>query len=323
MTALSIIGGGDTSKAQAAGPPDGFYGAMFFKAKAAADIEIAGQVTFPKPKEAPPQHSTTQFEPRGLTRTTPTIMAVTLHQSGEVESRPDSDQQGGNSPPSATAGGQQPKNNGTGVAQKNQTPATANPLLDCQPKASGGQQPACKFSATIDDENLYHWDVSFAVPFHTLTEVQYTQPSGTGASLVPKTVTRLNAYVLAEIFPIAADIKTPPLVALPHFVLGLPISGKVFNKPIIGAGDGVNLTRISFLKWIPIQIQFFGGVVYNKEFRQIPGTTGASNVQGHRVWNGVYGVEIPVRQFQGLLKPKKSTSSTPTGTTNGTNGGAS
>jgi hypothetical protein len=112
---------------------------------------------------------------------------------------------------------------------------------------------------------------------------------------------------------------------MPHFMLGLPISGKVFNKPIIAAGDGLNLKKIRYLDGIPLQIQFFAGVAYNKEFRQIPGTTGAANVLPHRVWSGVYGVEIPVSQFKGLLSSKsKSTNQTSSKTQQtGTAGGQS
>jgi len=89
----------------------------------------------------------------------------------------------------------------------------------------------------------------------------------------------------------------------------LPISGKVFNKPMFGAGDTFNFSKIAFLKFLPIQFGFFGGVIYDKEFTQIPGTTGSGNVTGHRVWKGSYGIEIPVTQFKSLLSSKSSTKS--------------
>jgi hypothetical protein len=193
--------------------------------------------------------------------------------------------------------------------------APTAPTVDCQPTAdTSGQQSPCKFNSTFNDEDLTHWDVSFGVPFHKLTDLQYNQSSGSGSSVVPKTVTRLNAYGFFDIYPIATDIVTPPLIAWPHFKLGLPISGKVFNKPFFGMGDGLYIKQLS--KIIPVQFSFYGGVVYNKEFRQIPGTVGSSNVQGHRVWSGSYGIEIPVKQFKTMLsnssksKSNKSSSNT-------------
>jgi hypothetical protein len=71
---------------------------------------------------------------------------------------------------------------------------SVNPSVNCPAPTATGQQSPCTISATINNENLYHWDVSFAVPFRTVTDLQYTQPSGNGDTVVPKTVTRLNAY---------------------------------------------------------------------------------------------------------------------------------
>jgi hypothetical protein len=99
----------------------------------------------------------------------------------------------------------------------------------------------------------------------------------------------------------------------------LPISGKVFNKPFFGAGETFNLTNVPVLKYLPLKVGFFGGVIYNKEFRQIPGTIGGSNVVGHRVWKGSYGIEIPVSQFKGLLSGSKSSNAGTTQKTTTTN----
>jgi hypothetical protein len=198
-------------------------------------------------------------------------------------------------------------------------PAPTAPTVDCQPTIdASGQQSPCKFNSTFNDEDLTHWDVSFGVPFHTLTDLQYNQSSGSGSSVVPKTVTRLNAYGFFDIYPIATDIVTPPVIAWPHFKFGLPISGKVFNKPFFGMGDGLYIKQLS--KIIPVQFSFYGGVVYNKEFRQIPGTVGSSNVQGHRVWSGSYGIEIPVKQFKTMLSnSSKSKSNNSSSNTSGQN----
>jgi len=195
----------------------------------------------------------------------------------------------------------------TTTSQNSTQPAVPTaPTVDCQPiGGSAGQQSPCKFQSTFNDEDLTHWDVSFGVPFHTLSDIQYNQSSG--SSIVPKSVTRLNAYGFFDIFPIATDIVTPPAIAWPHAMFGLPISGKVLNKPFFGIGDGIYIKKL--LNTIPLQFSFYGGVVYNKEFRQVPGTVGSSNVQGHRVWSGSYGIEIPVKQFKTMLSKKSSNSS--------------
>jgi hypothetical protein len=349
--------------------PDGFYGAMFFKAKAPSDITINAEVDFPKPQSgssllygAPNTLAETsrrelpKKQVRPVPLRSPGITDIALKRSGweptdarqilnPQTSRIDSSRlsvaayplrtdatvasQQPQSPPGQGSGGTgtQPKPGGaqspspTQKAPTDQTPTA--PTIDCQATGQNtGQQSPCKFAATVDDEDLYHWDVSFGVPFRTITELTFNQSSGSGTSVVPKSVTRLNAYAFFDVYPIAADIKSPPIISLPHVMAALPISGKVFNKPIFGAGEGVNLKKISFLSFLPLQFQFFGGVVYNKEFRQIPGTTGSANVVGHRVWKGTYGVEIPVSQFKGLLGSKKN-SSTGTGTTPTGNTGTS
>ena len=230
-------------------------------------------------------------------------------------------QQGGTPKPSGSdTSGASTKSGGksTTNSKSSTQPVPTAPTVDCQPTIdSSGQQAPCKFSSTFNDEDLTHWDVSFGVPFKTLTDLQYNQSSGSDSSVIPKKVTRLNAYGFFDIFPVATDIVTPPIIAWPHIKLGLPISGKVFNKPFFGMGDGIRIKKL--LNIIPIQFSFFGGVVYNKEFRQIPGTVGSSNVQGHRVWSGSYGIEIPVKQFKSALSSKNKSNSSSGKTTGGNN----
>jgi hypothetical protein len=303
--------------------PDGFYGAMFLKAKAAADITISAEVKFPpKPKStsqvigvpagsAPPLRSSTARLH---------LMTVNLTQKKPSTGGSTSNGNAGNEASGGTKDTGQGKDTTTGNNSSDQTPAS--PSIDCPAtKGTDGSQSPCKFNAVVDDENLYHWDVGFGVPFKTVTDLQFNTTNGT--SVIPKTVTRLNAYAFFDVYPIAADIKTPPVVMVPHLFAALPISGQVFNRPMFGGGSGINVKRVRFLSFIPLQIQFFGGVIYNKEFRQIPGTTGSSNVTGHRVWNGSYGLEIPVLQFKDLLSKNSKNSSTSSTGTDKTNKGGS
>lgn len=338
QTAVSIIESG--SKALSLPDPDGFYGAGFFKAVAPADITISSEVTFPPAvKPSPGQASTGavgQFILRGTAlrqltyRSLPRVKLqdAALVTSPALDRDPSSAeasrfifQQGnttnapsGSTNPNSATG----KRGGTSDSTDGQSATTnaASPSVTCQAGAAGKDQSPCTLTATVNDENLYHWDVAFAVPFKTLPAISYLNPSSpTNANtVVPKTVTRENAYAFFEVYPIAVDIITPPMFSLPHFFAGLPISGQVFNKPMFGMGEGINLRTIPWLKVVPLQVQFFGGVAYNKEFRQIPGTTGSSNVVGHRVWLGTYGIEIPVSQFKSLVTSKAKKSATPSGT---------
>ncbi len=340
-TAISII----TTKAAAAQRPspcaaqtgpkvdsDGFYGATFINAKAPADLAVTVEVDFPasadsggeKPAPTKPPAEAGKTA-NGRPRTGPTFQLASFAPNASGMRAPDAErEQAGNGTGQTGSPGQTPAQGGANNPAKPSQPKAGTqdqpsktptaPTVDCQAILDQkGQQSACKLTVTYNDEDLYHWDVSFGVPFKTLSELQYQQPTGNGTAVVPKNVTRLNAYGFFDIFPVATDITDLPLFAWPHIKLGLPISGKVFNKPFFGAGDGFNVKKVKPLSFLPLQVQFFGGVAYNKESRQIPGTTGSSNVYGHRVWSGLYGIEIPVGQFKGLLssgKNNKKTSST-------------
>jgi hypothetical protein len=346
-TALQIALGSQGTVSEKKKDPDGFYGAMFFRAKAPADISINSEVGFPKTgstDSTAPSHPSAQLlgdVPRpSRSVDVPKLRLVNLgfdttsHKDGlsvlKTDGQTTADQSGGGG---SSTGGKNAQGNGNppqqGTKSTNQSnpPPTPNPSADCQPSTSGGQQAPCKFAATINDENLYYWDVSFGVPVKTITELQYVTNATTTTNtntIVAKSVTRLNAYAFLDIYPVASDIVTPGIVSIPHIVLGLPISGKVFNKPFFGAGESFNLTKVGFLKFIPLQFGFFGGLVYDKEFRQIPGTIGSSNVSGHRVWSSSLGVEIPVSQFKSLLtsKSKNSSSNTPGKTTSDNTSGS-
>jgi hypothetical protein len=338
QTAVSIIESG--SKALSLPDPDGFYGAGFFKAVAPADITISSEVTFPS--AAKPSAGQASADAVGQPKIRATEVRQLIYRSSTRVKLQDTElvtspamardpssveasrfilQQGNTTNASSgstttkSAAGSGGKTSGSTGSQSATTNA-ASPSVTCQAGAAGKDQSPCTLTATVNDENLYHWDVAFAVPFKTLPELSYLNPSSTTNTntVVPKTVTRENAYAFFEVYPIAVDIITPPMFSLPHFFAGLPISGKVFNKPMFGMGEGINLKAVPWLKIVPLQVQFFGGVAYNKEFRQIAGTTGSSNVVGHRVWIGTYGIEIPVSQFKSLVssKSKKGTPSSGT-----------
>jgi len=182
------------------------------------------------------------------------------------------------------------------------------------------QQAPCSFSKVYDDEGLYYWDVSVGVPVKALNELQF---SSTDGSVTAKNVSRLNAYGFFDIYPVATDLKSPPAFGWPHIMVGLPFSGKVFNKPFIGSGGAVNIQQLpkigpTLAKIVPVRFNFFGGVVYNKEFR--PATLGlgdpaspgavANNLVPHRVWKAQFGIEFSIRDVKDKLTASKKSSDT-------------
>jgi hypothetical protein len=185
------------------------------------------------------------------------------------------------------------------------------------------QQSNCSFSSpTYDDEGLYHWDISVGVPFKGLSQLNYSSTDGTVTS---KSNLKLNAYAFFDIYPVAIDLKSPPPLAYPHLMLGLPFSGKVFNAPFLGIGL-LSLKQIPGLgKIIPVQMNPYAGFVYEKEFKPMslkvgmPATVGAlsNNLESYRSWKFQYGVEFSIQALKSALTGSKggTTSAASTSTT--------
>jgi hypothetical protein len=202
----------------------------------------------------------------------------------------------------------------TGVGDR-RSQAKPNTTCDTTIDPKTQEQAACSFSKTYDDEGLYHWDVSVGVPVQGLNELQY---SSTDGNVTSKNVSRLYAYGMFDVYPVATDLKSPPAFGWPHIVVGLPFSGKVFNKPFFGSGGVFNILQIpkigpAIAKIMPVKFNFYGGVVYNKEFRPAtlavgdaasPGAV-AHNLVPHRVWKGQFGIEFSIRDVKDKLTGSK------------------
>jgi hypothetical protein len=190
--------------------------------------------------------------------------------------------------PAATTGAQ----GGTTNTQNGDTTGTnCDSSTTTDPTTNVALQKPCSLTQTIRDEGLEHWDVSIAVPTPGFKETVFDSSN----ALMPKSVTRTNAYAMLDISPWGEDFVKPPLFGIPHFMTGLPIAGKVFNKPFVGGlGEEVGLSKLS-----PFSARVFGGVVYNKEFR------GAAQVP-HRVWKVQYGIELSMSSAISKLKGNSS-----------------
>jgi hypothetical protein len=195
-------------------------------------------------------------------------------------------------PPATNAGsgnnarGGDPAN---GTKQSSSTGANCDSSTTTDPATKEKTQKPCTLTQKITDEGLYHWDVSIAVPITGYKETVFDSNN----ALTPKSVTRTNAYAMLDIAPWGEDFVKPQLFGIPHLMTGLPLSGKVFNKPFVGGlGEEVGLTKL-----LPFSARIFGGVVYNKEFR-------GANQNPHRVWKVQYGIELSMSSAISKLKSK-------------------
>lgn len=159
------------------------------------------------------------------------------------------------------------------------------------------QQPKL-YNKTYDNEGKYWWDVSIGVPFKEVKEVQFNSEDGT---VTAKEVTRQNAYGFLNIFFGKQDLTGDSFLKAPHLVLGVPISKKPLDHPVVGLGYGIRKFSVKF--------DFYAGVVFNRvrEPRTLgtgdPATQGEleADFQTKRVRKLIFGVNLPLRQVKEAL----------------------
>lgn len=160
------------------------------------------------------------------------------------------------------------------------------------------QQPL-EFTNTYDNEGRAMWDVSVGLPAKGLKELQYNAEDGT---IRTREITRQNAYGFLNIFPVPVDLKDERFPWFPHLVLGVPISGKPLDRPVVGLGKGFNIQKLKF--------DLFVGGVFNRvrEPRTLAaGETATqseleSDLRSRRVTKLIFGINLPVGQFKNALK---------------------
>lgn len=166
------------------------------------------------------------------------------------------------------------------------------------------EQQSKVYSKTYDNEGRYHWDVSVGLPVKSFKEVQY---DAEGGQVRAKEVNRQNAYGFLNVFfnPRGVDTKGDEFYKTPHLVLGVPISGKPLDRPMVGLGMGSYKTGFKF--------NLFGGIVFNRvrepqTLAAGQAATGAqleSDLRTRRVRKFIFGFNIPVKQFKDALTSKK------------------
>lgn len=152
------------------------------------------------------------------------------------------------------------------------------------------------------NEGRYHWDVSVGMPVKSIKQLEFSSENGI---VTAKKKEKQNAYAFLNLFPLAVDLNGKSYLTSPHFVIGVPISGKPLDRPIVGVGTGLYTKQF--------KMNFFAGIVFNKV--REPRTLGAgqaattgqleSDLQTRRVRKFVFGINFPVRQFIEAVKAAK------------------
>jgi hypothetical protein len=164
-------------------------------------------------------------------------------------------------------------------------------------------QQAKEYGKTYDNEGRYRWDVSVGMPVKSFKEVQYDASNG---KVTPRTTERQNAYGFLNLFfnPNGVDLKSDTFLSTPHLVMGVPISGKPLDRPMVGLGFGFYKMALKF--------NFFGGAVFNRvrEPRTLQVGDPASEAdleadfRTRRVTKFIFGINLPIRQFKEALTKK-------------------
>jgi len=171
------------------------------------------------------------------------------------------------------------------------------------PKPDKQTQQPKNYLKVFDNEGRYHWDISIGIPVKSFKEVQYDVE---GNQVTAKEVNRQNAYGFLNLFlnPSGVDTKGAEFYKTPHLVLGVPISGKPLDRPLVGLGLGFYKSSLKF--------NMFAGAVFNRVREPQTLATGQSatnaqleaDLRTKRVTKFIFGFNIPVGQFAKALKPK-------------------
>ena len=162
-----------------------------------------------------------------------------------------------------------------------------------------GQVEKNQISAqTYDNEGRTRFDISLGVPVTKVKELQFDASDNTVRS---KNTDRQHVYAFLNIFLKPVDTKGVTVNSFPHFMVGVPISGKPLDSPFVGMGYGFN------------KIQVFTGVVINRERRPSTLITGdmATQNQLESDLKNVYkpkfmvGLNFPLKQIIDALSSKK------------------
>jgi hypothetical protein len=192
-------------------------------------------------------------------------------------------------------------------------------------------QTKCSNAGTqVHDERLSWWDISLLVPVTGYSDLTYqvSTPPSTGGTTGPnvvtaKSVTRTNVYAMADLMPFEQDLVNPPTIGIPYLAAGLPLAGKVFDKPYFAVGETFTLPKsIANASWLsklssylPLSVNPVFGWVYNKEFHTTTNpTTNAVSQVPYRTLKPQFAIGFSFRSISssvlsGLSKSSSGSSS--------------
>jgi hypothetical protein len=184
------------------------------------------------------------------------------------------------------------KGNSNTPADASQSTSAPNGAVDCNAVSTVG--PACTFSHTVPSLDREWWDFSLAVPIPGVREPKY---STSNPAAPPSSTRHTDLYAMLDLYP--ASSRATKDSAVPHVVVGLPVTGQTFYRPFFGLGENftgwTGLQRRNF----PLGMSVFFGLV---DMRQNYVTKNPNSAAGQlalvlkpeRVWKAMFGLELPV-----------------------------
>jgi hypothetical protein len=173
--------------------------------------------------------------------------------------------------------------------------------------ASGQQVEQSKeYTKEYDNEGRYYWDVSVGMPVKSIKELEFTVESNGSSTVVStKKKERQNAYAFLNLFPKAVDLKGDSFLTSFHFLLGVPITGKPLDRPMIGVGTGIYKDML--------KLNLFAGLVFNRVREPKTLQVGdnstpfqlENDLRSRRVTKFIFGVNFPIRQILSSIRAKK------------------
>ena len=175
----------------------------------------------------------------------------------------------------------------------------------------------------VHDEDLARWDFSLIVPVTGYKDItfQASTPPSTGGTTPPNvitanSVTRENAYAMFDFMPFGQDLVTPPIIGIPYLSAGLPLAGKVFDKPYFAVGETFTLPKAisnsKYFSWaskyLPLSINPSFGWVANKIFPTTVDSSNALHTAPYRSWRPQYAIGFSFRSISSSVKTALSKS---------------
>jgi len=117
---------------------------------------------------------------------------------------------------------------------------------------------------TLDNEGLYYWDVTFAVPVKKVSQIQFDSTSGTAT---PANVSNTTVFAVLDGYFPPTDIKSGGFRFIPHPIGGVAFAKQPLSKILIGGA------------WGPKPSELYIGALFVKQ-PILSGNTSCSNASG-------------------------------------------